>query len=388
MTERKTSLGIGMIGYGFMGRAHSMSFNRMAEVFYPMNIEPTLITMAGTSEHKVADAAKRHGYQDYTTNWRDMLSDDRIDIIDNGAPTFLHAEPSIAALAAGKHVIVEKPFALTLDEAKKMQAAARKAAAKGVYNMVAFNYRFVPALRLARKLIQDGVLGEIYQYRSVYIGDRHTDLASPYNWRFDVTKAGGGALTDINSHAIDMMRFLTGQEVESVMGWLNTVVPERADSEGVMHKVTIDEVALLMAKWENGKVATLEASRVATGYKNTLRIEVHGSEGAIIFDLARGNELQYFNRKEAKIVQGFRTISVTEPDEHDFCKFWWPRGHNFGWEHNHLHMLYHFMDCIAKGEPVSPWAATFEDGLRCQEIIEAARLSHARSAWVAIHELR
>ena len=385
MNDRK--LGIGMIGYGFMGRAHSMCFNRMAEVFYPMAAVPQLVTMAATTESKVCESAKRHGYLGWTTDWRDMLADERIDIIDNTAPTFAHAEPSIAALKAGKHIIVEKPFALTLQEGRAMAAAAEEAAEKGVQNIVAFNYRFVPALRLARKLILDGTIGELYQYRSVYVGDRHTDLSSPYTWRMDVNKAGGGALTDINSHAVDMMGFLTGMETKSVMSWMDTFIPERADVDGNMQQVTIDEVSLIMAKWGNGKVATLEASRVATGYKNTLRIEIHGSEGGIIFDLSRGNELQFFSKKDPLSVQGFRAISVTEPAVHDFCKYWWPRGHNMGWEHNHLHMLHHFMNCIATGESVGPWGATFTDGLKCQEILEAAKLSNQRGQWVDIRTL-
>jgi predicted dehydrogenase len=370
-----------------MGRAHSMCFNRMAEVFYPMRAEPKLITLAGRNAENVAASALRHGYSGWTTDWREMISDDRIDIFNNTMPTYMHAQPCIAALQAGKHVIVEKPFALTLEEARSMYKAAQQAQRKGLKNLVAFNYRFVPALRLARKLIRDGSIGEIYQYRSAYIGDRHTDPASPYTWRMDVTKAGGGALTDINSHAIDMMRFLTGQEVESVMAWMKTMIPERADAEGTIHPVTIDEVCLIMAKWGDGKVASLEASRVATGYKNSLRIEIHGSEGGLMFDLARGNELLYFNRRDPLAVQGFRTINVTEPATHDFCKYWWPRGHNLGWEHNHLHMLHHFMECVAKDEPVEPWAASFADGLRCQEVIEAAKHSHSTGRWIDIKTL-
>lgn len=380
------SLGIGMLGYGFMGRAHSMCFNRMAEVFYPLALKPQLVTMAARTAGPVAEAAGRHGYLDWTTEWRRMLADQRIDIFDNTAPTFAHAEPSIAALQAGKHTIVEKPFALNLGEARAMHQAAQ-AAAGNVKNMVAFNYRFVPALRLARKLIMDGVLGELYQYRSVYIGDRHTDLSSPYTWRMDAAKAGGGALTDLNSHAVDMMRFLTGMETQAVMSWLNTFIPERADAAGNLQQVTIDEVALIMAKWTNGRVATLEASRMATGYKNTLRIEIHGSEGGLIFDLSRGNELQFFSKKDPLALQGFRTISVTEPDVHDFLKHWWPRGHNLGWEHNHLHMLQHFVNCIQTGEPIGPWGATFTDGLKCQEILEAAKLSNKSGKWVELHTL-
>lgn len=380
-------IGVGLIGYGFMGRAHSMCFNRMAEAFYPMEKTPDLITMVARTEFKVKESAQRHGFKKWTTDWHDLMTDDKIDIVDNTAPTFAHAEACIAALKAGKHTIVEKPFAISLSEARAMYSAAVSAENKGVKNLVAFNYRFVPALRLARNMIANGELGEIYQYRSVYIGDRHTDLSSPYNWRMDVTKAGGGALTDINSHAVDMMRFLTGMESTSVMAWMKTFVPERRDDDGINHKVTIDDVCLMMVKWSNGNVATLEASRMATGYKNTLRIEVHGSKGGLIFDLSRANELQYFSKHDHLSVQGFRTISVTEPSEHDFLKYWWPRGHNLGWEHNHLHMLYHFLTCISRGDSVGPWAATFEDGLRCQEILEAAKKSARDERWVDIAEL-
>jgi predicted dehydrogenase len=383
---RGKNVGIGMIGHGFMGRAHSMCFNRIAEVFG--SAVPELVTIAGRDGEKVRAAATRHRYIQGTTQWEEMLDDPRIDVVVNTTPTCSHAALSIAALRAGKHTIVEKPFALNLAEAKDMVTAARESGQKGFKNLVAFNYRFVPALRLARQLISTGAIGEIYQYRSVYIGDRHTDRSSPYTWRMDVAQAGGGALTDLNSHAIDMLRFLTGQEVSSVLGWLKTFIAERADEQGTVHPVTIDEAAVILAQWDNGKVATLEASRVATGYKNSLRIEIHGSEGGIIFDLARGNELQFFSRKDPLAVQGFRTISATEPSAHDFLKYWWPRGHNLGWEHNHLHMLHHFLECVINEMPIEPWGATFEDGLRCQEIIEAVKISHATKCWVELATLR
>lgn len=377
-------LGVGMIGYGFMGKAHTNAFKKANYIFYPSPVETELISICGRDEEKVREASKRYGYQKWATDWSELVKDPDIDIIDNTASNDVHAGPCIAALQAGKHVIVEKPFAFNLDEAKKMSEEASKAEAKGIKSIVAFNYRFAPALRLARRIIAEGRLGTIYHFRSDYLLDRLSDPEAPFMWRMDKSKSGTGVLGDLNSHAIDMMRFLLQIEPTAVMAWNKTFINERPDQNGAMHPIETDDASSLWIKLENGAMATFEASKVATGYKTMWRIEIHGSKGGIIFDLSRGNDLQFFTKDDPLYLQGMRTINATEPEAHDYAKYWWPRGHNLGWEHNHIHMIEHFLRCIATGEDIAPWGATFHDGLRCQEIIYAAQLSSEQGHWVVL----
>ncbi|HZK56240.1 MAG TPA: Gfo/Idh/MocA family oxidoreductase [Desulfosporosinus sp.] len=377
-------LGVGMLGYGFMGRAHTNAFKKANYIFYPMPVETELICICGRNEEKVREAAKRYGYQKWATDWRKLVNDKDVDIFDNTGSNDVHAEPCIAALQAGKHVIVEKPLAMDLGEAKEMYREAQEAEAKGIKNIVAFNYRFAPALRLARRIIAEGRLGTIYHFRSDYLLDRFSDPQAPFMWRMDKGKAGTGALGDLNSHAIDMMRFLLQIEPTEVMAWNKTFINERRDLEGESHTVETDDASSLWLKLENGAMATLEASKVATGYKTMWRIEIHGSKGGIIFDLSKGNDLQFYTKDDPLYLQGMRTINATEPEAHDYAKYWWPRGHNLGWEHNHIHMMEHFLRCIATGENIAPWGATFYDGLRCQEVISAALLSSEKGQWIEL----
>ncbi|WP_434512701.1 Gfo/Idh/MocA family protein [Desulfitobacterium sp. AusDCA] len=377
-------LGVGMLGYGFMGKAHTNAFKKANYIFYPMPVETELISICGRDEDKIREAAQRYGYQRWNTDWRELINAPDIDIFDNTGSNNVHAEPCIAALQAGKHVIVEKPFALNLEEAKSMSNAAREADKKGIRSIVAFNYRFAPALRLARRIIAESRLGTIYHFRSQYLLDRLSDPQAPFFWRMDRKQAGSGVLGDLNSHAIDMMRFLLQVEPVSVMAWNTTFIKNRCDSAGNIHPIDTDDASALWLKLENGAMATFEASKVATGYKTMWRIEIHGSKGGLVFDLSKGNDLQFFTKDDPLYLQGMKTINATEPEAHDYAKYWWPRGHNLGWEHFHIHMIEHFLRCIATGENIAPWGATFEDGLRCQEIISAALQSSEEGRWIKL----
>ncbi|SMB97301.1 Predicted dehydrogenase [Thermanaeromonas toyohensis ToBE] len=377
-------LGIGMLGYGFMAKAHTNAYKKIKYIFHPFPAEIELIAICGRDKNKAQEAAQRYQYQKWVIHWQDLVEDESIQVLDNTATNDVHCEPCIAALEAGKHVIVEKPMALTLAEARKMYEVAKEAEKKGIKHMVAFNYRFVPALRLARKLINEGKLGRIYQFRSNFLSDRLSNPQAPWAWRLSKEKAGSGVLGDLNSHAIDMVRFLLQTEVQAVLAWNPTLISHRLTPEGKSCPVEVDDVSLIWLKLANGAVACLEASKVATGYKTTWRIEIHGSEGALAFDLIRGNELQFFSRRDPVEIQGFRLIHVTEPEVHDYISYWWPRGHGLGWEHYHINMLEHFLRCIATGDNVAPWGATFLDGLRCQEVIEAALTSSRQGGWIEL----
>ena len=377
-------LGVGMLGYGFMGRAHTNAFKKAGYIFYPLPAETELVAICGRNEAGVREAAARYGYQKWTTDWQEMVADEDIHIFDNTGANDIHCEPSVAALRAGKHVIVEKPLALNLAEARRMYQAAVEAEGRGQKHIVAFNYRFAPALRLARRIIAEGRLGRIYQFRSAYLLERLSDPLVPFFWRLSKDKAGSGALGDLNSHAIDMLRFLLQTEVQSVQAWNHTFNCQRPDGNGQMCTVDVDDASLMWLRLDNGAMASLEASKVATGYKTMWRLEVHGSEGALVFDLSRGNELQFYSKSDSLYLQGMRTIHVLEPEAHDYAKYWWPRGHNLGWEHYHIHMIEHFLRCIATGEDVAPWGATFADGLRCQEVMEAALTASEKGGWVEI----
>jgi predicted dehydrogenase len=274
----------------------------------------------------------------------------------------LHAEPCIAAAEAGKHVVCEKPLARTAEEAKGMWDAVTKA---GVKHMLAHNYRFIPAIRLAHDLIQSGKLGRIFHFRAVYLQEWIMEhYATPQIWRTDKQAAGSGALGDLGSHIIDLGRFLVG-EMSSTSALTRTFIPERRDpATGKMVQVNVDDAFAATIAFENGAIGTLEASRFAAGRKNYQVIEVNGEKGSIRFDLERLNELEVFwVGEEPKETQGFHTINVTE-SYHPFMSNWWPQGHIIGWEHTFVHELTHFLDCVVNDKDVAPLAATFEDGYR------------------------
>jgi predicted dehydrogenase len=367
-------IGVGMLGYAFMGKSHTNAYKTIPYMMYPPPAIPKLIAMAGRNEQAVALAAQRFGYAKYYTDWRDMMADDEVQLFDNGGPNNAHAEPSIAAAQAGKHILCEKPLARTAEEAKTMLDAVTKA---GVKHMVAFNYRFVPAVRQIRKLIDAGALGRIYHFRAVYLQEWiMPHYNTPMIWRLQKSDAGSGALGDLGAHIIDLGRYLVG-DVKGVSAMAKTFIEERPKTDGSgMGKVDVDDAFVAAVEFENGAIGTLEATRFAAGRKNALGLEINGEKGSIRFDLERLNEMEVFwNDDEPKETRGFHHVLVSEP-YHPWWENWWPQGHIIGWEHTFIHEITHLLDCIVNDKDVAPIGADFEDGYRaaviCDAILESA----------------
>ena len=350
------TIGIGMLGYAFMGKAHSNAYKTLPYMAWPPPYVPRLVAMAGRNEEAVSQAAQRYGFEGYVTDWHALVEDERVEVFDNAGPNNLHTEPSIAAAEAGKHVICEKPLGRNADESYD---AWKRVAGAGVKHMCAFNYRFVPAVRLAREIVETGDLGEITHFRGSYLQEWGT--IDDEVWRFDKALAGSGALGDLGAHVIDLARYLVG-EIESVAGTTATFKPGRE----------VDDAFESVIAFDNGAVGTLEASRFATGRKNALTWEINGSKGSLAFDLERLNELQVHiaGSSPAQSAQGFRNVLVSEAD-HPFWEWWWPHGHTIGWEHSFVHEIHHLLSAIRDDSDVAPHGATFEDGYRCAEVCDA-----------------
>jgi len=373
-------IGVGMLGYAFMGKAHTNAYKKIPYMVYPPPAIPKLIAIAGRNEEAVKEAAQRYGYEGYYTDWRAMIADPRIQLFDNGGPNNLHAEPSIAAAEAGKHILCEKPLGRTAEEARRMLDAVEKA---GVKNMVAFNYRFVPAIRQAYELIKSGALGEIYHFRAVYLQEWITDPNFPMIWRLTKGEAGSGALGDLGAHIIDLARHLVG-EPKAVMAMTKTFIPERPTAEGGRAKVDVDDAFISLVEFENGAIGTLEASRFAPGRKNHQVLEVNGSKGSLVFNLERLNELDVFWKDGTpRETQGFTNVLVSE-SYHPFWQYWWPQGHIIGWEHTFVHEITHLLDAIVNDKDVAPYGATFRDGYRNAVICDAILQSAAEGRRVGI----
>ncbi|MDJ0354865.1 Gfo/Idh/MocA family oxidoreductase [Paenarthrobacter sp. PH39-S1] len=363
-------LGVAVVGYAFMGKAHSNAWRNVSAFFdVPAFAQRVLV---GRDAEAVEAAAARYGWAESATDWREVISRDDIDIVDICAPGALHAEIAVAALAAGKHVLVEKPLANSLTEAESMVAAAQQARDRGVRSMVGFTYRRVPGLALARGLIAGGKLGVIRQVRAAYLQDWLANDESPMTWRLRRESAGSGALGDIASHAIDQVQFLLDDTVTEVSGRLHTFVSERPGPHGP-EPVTVDDAAWATLSLAGGAVASVEVSRMARGRKNALQIEVFGSKGSLRFDLENPNELSFFDGTDPIREQGFRRILVTEP-EHPYLDAWWPPGHVLGWENSFTHEIRDFLLAVGSGTDPSP---SFEDGLAVQRVLVAIEESAA-----------
>jgi predicted dehydrogenase len=356
-------IGIGMLGYAFMGKAHANAYRTLAYMTWPPPLMPQLVSIAGRNEEAVAEAARRYGFADHVTDWKTLVTDDRVQLFDNSGPNNLHGEPTIAAAEAGKHVICEKP--LGRDAAEAYETWQRVEAA-GVKHMCGYNYRFVPAMRLARQIIESGELGDIFHFRGSYLQEWIVDADFPMVWRLDKSVAGSGALGDLGAHVIDLARYLVG-EIAAVSAVTKTFVPER---EG--QKVDVDDAVESLVEFDNGAVGTIEASRFCLGRKNAFTWEINGSKGSLAFDLERLNELQVHMKdsKPGASAQGFRTVLVSEAD-HPFWEHWWPQGHMIGWEHTFVHQLHHFLTAIRDDGDVAPHGATLEDGYRAAEVCDA-----------------
>jgi predicted dehydrogenase len=368
-------VGVGMLGYAFMGKAHSNAFKKLPYMMYPPVAIPELVAIAGRNEEAVIAAAARYGYKRAYTDWRDMLADDEVKLFDNGGPNDTHAEPSIAAAEAGKHVLCEKPLARTAEEAKTMLDAVQKA---GVKHMVAYNYRFVPAIRQIRELIDSGLLGQIYHWRAVYLQEWiMPHYATPHIWRLDKKVAGSGALGDLGAHIIDLAHYLVGG-IKSLKAYAKTFIEERPlpDDPNAMRKVDVDDAFVAACEFENGALGTFEATRFAAGRKNYNSFEINAEKASIRFNLERMNEFDiYWVGSEPKETEGWTNVLVSE-SYHPWWNNWWPQGHIIGWEHTFVHEIDHLLRAIVNDEEVGPHGATFEDGYRaaviCDAILESA----------------
>ena len=381
---------VGMIGYAFMGAAHSQGW-RTAPRFFDLPAAPKLAVLCGRSADAARAAADRLGWQESVTDWREVVERDDVDVIDICTPGDTHREITLAALAAGKHVLCEKPLANTVAEAEEMAAAASAATERGVFSTVGFNYRRTPALALARTLVSEGRLGRLHHVRAQYLQDWLVDPEFPLAWRLQKDKAGSGALGDIGAHVVDLALFLTGERLTGVSGTLERFVDKRPLPTGTsglsgaggaeLGDVTVDDAAVFFGRTEGGALASFEATRFANGRKNSMRLELNGSEGSLAFDFERMNQLEVYDGTVPTADAGFRTILATDP-AHPYAGAWWPPGHGLGYEHTFVHEIADFVRALAQGEPPTP---SFDDGLYVQRVLDAVeRSSQQESSWTPI----
>lgn len=383
----KRPLRIGLVGYQFMGKAHSNAYRQVGRFFPEVAFEPVLTALCGRNEEKVRAAADRFGFASYETDYNAMIARDDIDLIDIVTPGNSHIDIAIKAAQAGKMVICEKPLANSVAAVQPMVDAVK---ANNVPNAVCFNYRFVPAVRLARQMIEDGVLGKIYHWRSVYLQDWIVDPNMPLVWRLQGDVAGSGSHGDLIAHSIDLAHYLVGPITE-VSGMLDTFIKQRpllAESDdrlgGVasteMGEVTVDDSSIFLARFQNGAVGTFEATRMAAGRKNHNKFEINGSKGSLVFNMERMNELEYYNHEDPETLRGFRTIQTTA-GVHPYTGNYWPTGHIIGYEHTFVNLMHDVLSDFAAGRQTHP---DFVDGLNCQRVLEAVSNSSDNRAWQTI----
>jgi predicted dehydrogenase len=383
-------LRVGMIGYRFMGKAHSNAW-RQAPHFFPLKAELEMSTICGRDSKAVEAARAQLGWERAATDWREVVNSPDIDLVDINTPNDSHAEIAIAAAKAGKHILCEKPLAMNVAECQEMLDAAKKAK---VVHMICHNYRRIPAIAHAKKMIEQGAIGNIFHYRARYAQDWIVDPDFPLVWRLQKGVSGSGAHGDINAHIIDLARYLVG-EFKEVCGLMNTFIKERplqdqggggdglgATAGKVMGKVTVDDAALFIGRFKNGAIANLEATRFALGRKNHITLEINGSKGSLYFDLEDLNRLKWYDNTAPADRQGFSDILVTQPGGvHPYVGQWWPPGHIIGYEHTFVHAIADFVNAVVDGKSVQP---TFEDGMRNQRVLEAVEESAKTRQWVKI----
>jgi predicted dehydrogenase len=390
VSQTRRTLGVGMVGYAFMGAAHSQAW-RSAPRFFGLPAGLRMAALAGRDETRLKAAAAKYGWESTETDWTRLIDRSDVDIVDICTPGDTHAEIAIAALEAGKHVLCEKPLANSVAEAEAMAQAARRAADRGVHAMCGFTYRRVPAVRLMADLVAAGAIGTLRHIRASYLQDWLIDTAAPMSWRLEKHRAGSGALGDIGAHAVDLAQYVTGDQITGVAAVSRTFVTRRPLPDGAgfisttasagneYGDVTVDDATVFLATTASGALATFEASRFATGHKNGLRLELNGSAGSMIFDLERMNELSIYDARQDN--PGFRTVLATEPS-HPYIAAWWPPGHTLGYEHAFTHQVRDFVDSIASGEDAHP---TFGDALGVQRVLAAAEQSAAENArWIEV----
>lgn len=382
----KPVLTVGLIGYQFMGKAHSNAY-RQVNRFFDLPVEVRMKTICGRSEDAVRDAANRLGWEHSETDWRKVIEDPQIDIIDVSTPGDSHCEIACAAAEAGKNVFCEKPLGNTLEEATRMLDAVER---HTVYHAIFHNYRKAPAVALAKRLIDEGRIGTIYHFRATYLQDWIADPNFPLVWRLQKEKAGSGAHGDINAHIIDLGRHLVG-ELEEVSGHLHTFIKKRPLVGGTddrlgaiastdMGDVTVDDAAMFLTRFKNGALGTFEASRFAVGRKNYNRFEINGSKGSVVFNLERMNELEFYDATEPAETHGFRLIQATEGG-HPYAGNYWPVGHIIGYEHTFTNLVADAVSAIHAGHQPSP---NFVDGYENQKVLDAVERSSGTRTWVAV----
>jgi len=381
---------VGMIGYKFMGKAHSHAY-RDLPMFFPDTLKPVMTAVCGRDEAGVRAAAEQFGWSGYTTDWRELVKRDDIDLVDINAPSDAHKEIALAAAAAGKHLFCEKPLALTLADSREMLQAAEQA---GVKHMVGFNYRFAPAVQLAKKLVEEGRLGRIFHFRAWFLQDWIIDPDFPLVWRLQKEVAGSGSHGDLGAHLIDLAHFLVGDMTE-VVGMNETFIKERplpSSMTGLSAKgskdapkgaVTVDDATLFLARFANGALGSFEATRFAAGHRCTNSFEINGSKGSVKFDFERMNELQVYFTDDADDVQGFRRVLATDPS-HAYAQAWWPPGHTIGYEHTFIHEVHELMEALREDRQPVP---NFHDGVKCQAVLEAVDRSIEERRWVSVDEM-
>ena len=370
----KKKLNIAMIGYQFMGRAHSNAWRQVGRIF-DAPFEPVMKVICGRDEAAVKQAAARYGWEEHATNWQDVVRRKDVDVIDICTPGDAHMPIAVAAAEAKKVVFCEKPLANTLNEAQQMLAAVQSNAC---IHMLCHNYRRAPAVLIAKKLIDEGQIGEVYHYRGSYLQDWIVDPDFPRVWRLEKARSGSGALGDLVSHTADLSRFLVG-EISEVAGLLKTFIAERPlPNSTTKASVDVDDAALSLIKFENGAIGTIEASRFALGHKNHLRFEINGSKGSVAFDLERLNELELYLDEGPN--SGFKTILATD-STHPYIDAWWPPGHIIGYEHTFIHTVLDLMRAIAEERIPTP---NFEDGVRNQRVLDAVERASISGKWAKV----
>jgi predicted dehydrogenase len=384
------TLNVGMVGYKFMGKAHSNALARIGMFFDP-GVKIHLKALCGRDPVWVRKSADKFGFEDVETSWETLVARPDIDMIDITAPSNVHKEIAIAAAKNGKHIFCEKPLALNVGDAREILAAAESA---GVKHQVGFNYRFSPAVLLAKQLVDSGRIGTIYHFRAKYLQDWILDPSFPLVWRLDKSVAGSGSHGDLGAHLVDLAHFLVGG-IDRVVGTSRTFVKERpevgvmqgltATSSGnaVMKPVTVDDGTIFLAEFSNGALGTFEATRFAAGHKNDMSFEINGSKGSLRFEFERMNELQYHDASDDPLVGGFRTIQASEGC-HPYMSAWWPVGHVIGYEQTFIHEFLEFVKAIAGNTPTCP---DFSDGVKCCQVLDAVEKSVTESRWISVSDL-
>ncbi|MGC8744115.1 MAG: Gfo/Idh/MocA family protein [Verrucomicrobiia bacterium] len=377
-------LNVGMLGCGFMGRTHSNAFRKVSN-FFDLEYQPVLKAVYSLHEEKAKAFAEKWGYESFETDWRKLIERDDIDLVDICLPNNLHKEIAIAAAKAGKMIICEKPLAMNGKEGEQMVKAIEKA---GVPNLVSYNYRRIPAVTLAKQLIDEGRLGRIFHYRAKFLQDWtiSKDLPQGGNalWRLDVKVAGSGVTGDLLAHCIDTAIWLNG-EINEVCAMTETFIKERKHTlTGKVEKVGIDDACAFLARFSNGSLATFESTRYARGHKALYTFEINGEHASIFWDLHDSHRLQYFDHRDQGIVRGWRSIHVTDGD-HPYMSHWWVPGLTIGYEHSFVHQVADFIEGISKGKPAPP---TFKDALATQYVCDAVLQSAQTGKWVKVKKVK